>query len=159
MTGAVEVRLAGPADRPALVDLVAALVGHYALPGTPAEIESGIDRHLLGEGGCRAAIAFVDGAPAGLATFAVLFPGFGPVGHGELRHLFVPDEARGRGVGRALLAFLARQVRAEGGTRIDWTTGAQNVGALAFYDRLGVGRLDWKVHYRLDGAAFDALAG
>jgi ribosomal protein S18 acetylase RimI-like enzyme len=158
MSGAVAVRLAGAADRPALVDLVATLVAEYRQPGTAADIERGVDRHLLGDGGCRAALALLDGAPAGLATFAILFPGFGQVGHGELRHLFVRGACRGRGIGRALLAFLARHVRAEGGTRIDWTTGTANTRAIAFYDRLGVGKLGDKVHYRLDGAAFDALA-
>jgi ribosomal protein S18 acetylase RimI-like enzyme len=159
MSGAVAVRLAGAADRSALVDLVAALTAEYEHPGTTADIERGVDRHLLGQGGCRAAVAFLDDAPAGLATFSILFPGFGPVGHGELRHLFVRRPFRGRGIGRALLAFLARHVRAEGATRIDWTAGAGNAGAIAFYDRLGIRKLGDKVHYRLDGAAFEALAG
>lgn len=159
MNGAAEVRLADGGDRPALLDLVAALTAQYGHPGTADDIGRGVDSHLLGQGGCRAALAFLDDAPAGLATFAILFPGFGPVGHGELRHLFVRRELRGRGIGRALLAFLARHVRAEGGTRIDWTAGAGNTAAIAFYDRLGVGKLGDKVHYRLDGAAFDALAG
>jgi GNAT superfamily N-acetyltransferase len=56
--------------------------------------------------------------------------------------------ARGHGVGRALIEWLAERGRGEGWLRIYWQTAQDNVRAQALYDKLAE-RTDW-LRYELD---------
>ncbi len=94
--------------------------------------------------------------------FAVFFPAFSTLlGRSGLylEDLFVVPAARGRGVGRALLAWLAREVLARGGGRLEWAALDWNARAIQFYERVGARALDERTTYRLAGAALEALAG
>jgi len=74
-----------------------------------------------------------------------------------LKDLYVTEQARGLGIGRALLVAMARIAVDDNYCRIDWTTDATNVGAQRLYDRLGVPRHD-KPFYRLSGDDLRKLA-
>lgn len=52
-----------------------------------------------------------------------------------LEDLFVAPEARGRGVGGALIEWLRNAMRAEGWARLYWMTAADNAQARRLYDR------------------------
>ena len=56
---------------------------------------------------------------------------------GELKRMYVAPEARGRGVGRALLARLEGEARARGLARLVLETGTRQHEALALYRRAG----------------------
>jgi ribosomal protein S18 acetylase RimI-like enzyme len=75
-----------------------------------------------------------------------------------MKDLFTLAEARGRGVGRTLMAFLARQAMERGCVRFDWTAETDNPEALAFYDRLGARRVAEKVYYRFEGETLRQFA-
>ena len=67
-------------------------------------------------------------------------------------------QARGRGVGRALLVHLAGLAVARGAGRLDWNVLDWNEPAIAFYRKLGATVLpDWRT-CRLTGDALAALA-
>lgn len=51
--------------------------------------------------------------------------------------LFVREEARGQGAGRALMHGAARALRARGGSTILWTVWDKNPAAIRFYQSLG----------------------
>lgn len=51
-----------------------------------------------------------------------------------LEDLYVDPEARGRGIGRALLEWLRNSMRAEGWARLYWVTHKDNHAARALYD-------------------------
>lgn len=51
--------------------------------------------------------------------------------------LFVRDEERRQGVGRALMEAAAEILRRRGGTRVLWTVWNRNPAARAFYESLG----------------------
>jgi len=53
-----------------------------------------------------------------------------------LQDLFVAKEARGRGLGRALIEAVYRQARAAGASRVYWLTHESNSTARTLYDRL-----------------------
>jgi len=54
-----------------------------------------------------------------------------------LQDLFVVPEARRRGVGRALIAAVARACQADGGCYLFWNALANNDAGRAFYRRIG----------------------
>jgi GNAT superfamily N-acetyltransferase len=53
-----------------------------------------------------------------------------------LQDLFVAEEARRRGLARALIAAVEAEARAAGASRLYWLTQEGNAGARALYDRL-----------------------
>src|SRR6266536_5714069 len=75
-----------------------------------------------------------------------------------LEDLYVTPRLRGAGLGRALLAELARICVRQGYGRLDWWVLDWNSAARGFYESLGaVAMEDWTVH-RLTGPALRALA-
>ncbi|MGE0713205.1 MAG: N-acetyltransferase family protein [Planctomycetota bacterium] len=75
-----------------------------------------------------------------------------------LEDLYVRPAARRRGVGRALLAALAAEVRRRGGARLDLSVLDWNQPARDVYAALGFEhKHDWRP-YRLEGAALERLA-
>lgn len=66
-----------------------------------------------------------------------------------MKELYVRDEARGRGVGRALLDTVRTAAQELGCTRLEWTADTDNPTALGFYEALGVPVNGGKVVYRL----------
>lgn len=53
-----------------------------------------------------------------------------------LQDLFVAEDARGRGIGRALIEAVAREARAAGASRVYWLTQEGNATARALYDQV-----------------------
>lgn len=53
-----------------------------------------------------------------------------------LQDLFVAEQARGRGVGRALIEAVYAVAREQGASRVYWLTHETNQAAMALYDKL-----------------------
>jgi GNAT superfamily N-acetyltransferase len=103
-------------------------------------------------------IAEWDGAPAGFALWFYNFSTFRGRQGIYLEDLFVKPEHRGRGIGKALLANLARCARDEGCARVEWWVLDWNKPSIDFYKSLGaVAMDDWTV-FRLTGDALTRLA-
>jgi GNAT superfamily N-acetyltransferase len=93
--------------------------------------------------------------------FAVYFPNFSTfVGRAGiyLEDLFVVPAFRGKGVGKALLCYLARLAKQRNYARVEWAVLDWNQPAIDFYRRLGaIPMHDWTV-FRLTGQALDQMA-
>jgi GNAT superfamily N-acetyltransferase len=74
-----------------------------------------------------------------------------------LEDLFVLPEARGRGIGRALIAAVARIVIERGARSLGWSVVSANATARRFYAGLGARDEDAQV-LELDGPALARLA-
>lgn len=59
-----------------------------------------------------------------------------PVGYVYLEDLLTMPQARGRGVGRALIEAVEERTREMGASRLYWNTQTHNDTARALYDRL-----------------------
>jgi GNAT superfamily N-acetyltransferase len=156
----VHVRLATRADAAALAAVTDAMDVHYR--GDAARRATGnaitmVERTFDTSEGTRFLLAELDGAPVGMACFAVIRPGHALRGLIFLKDLFVVAAARGRGTGTALMAALARYALDHDIGRIDLETATDNTGAQALYERLG-GSRSVKLQYRYDGAALEQLA-
>ena len=76
-----------------------------------------------------------------------------------LEDLFVRPEARGRGIGKRLLAWLAQTAVARDCGRLEWAVLDWNEPSIGFYRSLGaVLKSEWQI-FRLTGDPLKALAG
>ncbi len=102
-------------------------------------------------------LAELDGAPAG---FALFFPNYS-TWEGRpglyLEDIFVEPSARKHGVGRKLIAAMAKIARERNCARIDLSMLDWNP-ARGFYNRLGFRHLQTWQPFRLSGPALDSLA-
>jgi GNAT superfamily N-acetyltransferase len=84
----------------------------------------------------RSLIAEWDGQAIGYALFFGIYSSLKGSGI-FLEDLFVREEFRGRGIGRALLSEVARIARKEGSYGIRWEVLSWNESAIKFYKSLG----------------------
>ena len=75
-----------------------------------------------------------------------------------LEDLFVRPAYRGNGIGKALLAHLARTCVDNGWARLQWAVLDWNEPSIAFYKSLGAVMMDEWTLCRVSGPALDALA-
>lgn len=96
--------------------------------------------------------------PAGFALFFHNFSTFLGRPGIYLEDLCVKPELRGKGIGRAILAYLAKLAKERGCGRLEWSVLDWNEPAIRLYKGIGaVPMEEWTV-YRLTGDALDELA-
>ena len=70
-----------------------------------------------------------------------------------MNDLFVAEDQRGEGVGRALIEASAGVARERGAHHLEWATAPDNVAAQRLYDSTGAERSEWvEYELRLSGA-------
>jgi GNAT superfamily N-acetyltransferase len=106
----------------------------------------------------EAFVAELDGRVEGVALFYEGLGTFRARPFLYLEDLIISEEARGRGIGEALMAALAREALARGALRLEWVVLDWNERAIRFYERFGAKQpKDW-VKLTLDGPDLEALA-
>lgn len=157
--GALVIRPAVLADAATIFGLIRELADYEHLLG---EVEASADdvRRILFGDRPRAFcdIAELDGEPVGFALWYYNVSTFAGRHGIYLEDLYVQPRARGRGVGKALLACLAQRCIDEGLSRLEWTVLDWNAPAIAFYDSLGAASKGEWVLRRLSGEALQRLA-
>jgi GNAT superfamily N-acetyltransferase len=103
-------------------------------------------------------IAEWNGEPAGFAVWFINFSTFSGRSGIYLEDLFVRPAQRGKGIGKALLAHLARECVANGWARLQWAVLDWNTPSIEFYKSLGAVLMDEWTGCRVDGPALAALA-
>ena len=154
------IRRAEAGDIPALHRLVRELAEYEKALAEVTATEEDLRRALLGAQ--PAAFAHVAEHEGDVAGFALWFLSFSTwTGqHGiYLEDLYVRPDQRRAGLGRALLAELARICVERGYARLEWSVLDWNSPARRFYASLGAVEMDeWTVN-RLAGPALHGLAG
>lgn len=104
-----------------------------------------------------------DGQVAGLAAIAVTYSLVEPTPerrrHCWLKELYVRQSSRSRGIGRALMRWVAGYAVEQGCCRIDWPVKESNIRGIAFYESLGAKRVSDRLSYRLSEPGLSRLAG
>lgn len=134
---------------------------YYSETDVPSaeQTRSYVKDSVLAKGsGVEIALVFEGRTPIGMATFAILHPGPNATGQLYLKELFIVEQHRGKGAGRALMKFLAVHALKENCSRFDWTGEATNPGGLEFYRALGIAPAKEKVYFRLCGKALETFA-
>lgn len=103
-------------------------------------------------------IGEIGGSPQGFALFFHNFSTFEGKPGVYLEDLFVRPEARGSGLGKALLSALARIAVERDCARLEWWVLDWNDPAIQFYKKLGAKPMDEWTTFRVDGDALQQLA-
>jgi len=155
----LSIRPATVEDVPLIAQLIRELAEYERLAHAAVAGEGDLREQLFGERpAAEVLIAEADGEPAGFALFFHSFSTFLGKRGLYLEDLFVRPTFRGLGLGRHLMAALARiAIRRDCG-RFEWSVLDWNAPAIGFYRALGASGLDeWTVQ-RLEGDALRALA-
>ena len=155
----LHIRPATPADCPVILGFIRELAAFEREPDAVVATEADLLRDGWGpQPRFTALIAEYDGAAAGFALYFTSYSTWR--GHHGIRleDLYVTPEMRGRGIGKALLARLARIAVEQGCPRLEWDVLDWNVDAIAVYERVGAKlQTEWTI-VRLSGEALEALA-
>jgi hypothetical protein len=84
----------------------------------------------------HAVLAMADGQALGLAHSVYQRSTWTLEDYCYLQDLFVADDARGGGIGRALIEHVYADARLRGASRVHWLTHESNRSAMQLYDRV-----------------------
>ncbi|CAN5243484.1 GNAT family N-acetyltransferase [soil metagenome] len=154
------VRRAQPADVPIVLELVRELAAYEREPDAVEATEELLREALFGarpSASCHVALE-QSGAVVGFALWYVTFSTWKGLAGLWLEDLFVVPQARGQGLGKALLQELAAVCVQRGYPRFEWWVLDWNAPAIGFYRSLGaVPQEEWTT-FRVDGEALVRLA-
>jgi GNAT superfamily N-acetyltransferase len=159
MPDAITIRPAAADEMPLVLDFIRELAVYerleHQLVATVADLTAALTSPRPF---AEVVFACLDGSPVGYAlffhTFSTLIgkPGI------YLEDLFVRPEVRGRGIGKRLLAWLARTALERGCARLEWAVLDWNAPSIAFYRGVGAVAQDEWTTMRVSGAALERLA-
>ena len=121
-------------DRPQWEALARGYKEFYNTPTSDAEFEAAWDR-LLSQDGVLGLGAKVNGELVGIAHY-LFHTSTWAATVCDLQDLFTAQEARGKGVARALIEAVAKESQAGGATRYYWLTQEHNAVARVLYNQV-----------------------
>ena len=155
----VKLRFARHGDAALVLAFIRELADYEQLPHEVAADTDLLTESLFGETpAAEVVIAEVDGLPAGFALFFHNYSTFLGRRGLYLEDLFVRPAHRGKGLGRVLMAFLAKLAVERDCGRFEWSVLDWNTPAIDFYRSLGARGLDEWTGQRVTGPALHALA-
>jgi len=157
---ALRIDPATEADVALILSLIKGLAEYERLSHQVTATADDIRESLFGDPRvAEAAIARVADAPAGYALWFHTYSTFLGKRGLYLEDLFVLPSWRGRGIGKALLAHVARCAVERNCGRLEWSVLDWNEPAIRFYTSLGARPVgEWTI-FRLAGQELSALAG
>jgi len=159
--GPFTIRASRPYDCETIVNLVRELAVYEKLEHLAVATADDFRRNLFGPRPFAEAILAESGSDRRLIGFALYFHTFstflGKPGI-YLEDIFVRPESRRQGVGKALLASVARVAEERGCGRLEWSVLNWNTPSIEFYVSLGARPMsEWSV-YRVDDEPLRRLA-
>lgn len=150
----VSIRSAAPEDAALIIEFIHGLAEYEKLTHEVEAKPADIVRDLFGPSPkvfCE--FAFLDGAPVGFGLWYYTYSTF-QGRHGIwLEDLFVVPDARGNGIGKALLVNLAQRCVREGLGRFEWAVLDWNAPSIAFYKAQGAVMMHEWERCRVSGEA------
>ncbi|WP_251451034.1 GNAT family N-acetyltransferase [Microbacterium sp. Marseille-Q6648] len=157
--GAV-LRAARPGDEPGILSCIQALADYEREPDAVENTADDLTRTLFGaDPKAFTHVVERDGAVVGIAIWFLTYSTWTGTHGIWLEDLYVHDEQRGRGYGKALIASLAEVCVERGYRRLEWTVLDWNAPSIAFYRSIGADPMSEWTTQRLSGDALSALAG
>ena len=154
----ISIRPASAADLPLIAQLIRDLAEYERLAHEVRFDDDVLNAKLFGPRPyAEVVIGEIDGHPQGFALFFHNFSTFEGRPGIYLEDLFVRPEARGSGLGKALLSHLAALAVERDCARLEWSVLDWNEPAIGFYKKLGARLMDEWTMMRVDGQALAQL--
>lgn len=153
----LKLRPVEPADVQVLFQLIQALAQYEKLSHAVTGNADALHEHLFGSHPCvEAILAEYSEEVVGFALFFPNYSTFLTQPGIYLEDLFVLPEYRRKGIGKAILTYLANLAIERGCGRLEWSVLDWNADAIAFYEQIGAMVLpDWRI-CRLTGKQMTA---
>jgi len=159
MSESITIRPAIEPDVPLILGFIRDLATYEHLEHEVVATEATLREALFGPRPyAEVAFACLGGRPVGFALFFHNFSTFLGRPGIYLEDLFVRPEARGRGVGRRLLSWLAATAMSRNCGRLEWAVLNWNEPSIRFYRSLGAVPMSEWTTYRVTGPALSSLA-
>lgn len=147
----VTFRFAERKDCALILDFIKKLADYEKMSDEVVANESLLEEWIFDKKKAEVIFAVVDGKEVGFALFFHNFSTFLGRAGIYLEDLFVLEEYRGNGYGKALLKKLAQITRERGCGRLEWCCLDWNTPSVDFYLALGAERMDDWTTFRLSG--------
>jgi GNAT superfamily N-acetyltransferase len=155
----LEIRAATEADSAVVLQMIRDLAEYEKLSGAVVATEDRIRATLFGAHPAADVLLAYQGAECvGFAVFFETFSTFLAASAVYLEDIFVKPQARGRGVGLALMARVAAFAKQRGCGRLEWEVLDWNQPSIDFYRKLGAAPVEGWTKYRLKDQALERLA-
>jgi GNAT superfamily N-acetyltransferase len=156
----ISIRFGERADLPLIAQFIRDLADYEKLAHEVRFDEAALGERLFGPRPyAEVLIGEIYGVPQGFALFFHNFSTFEGRPGVYLEDLFVRLEARGSGLGKALLQRLAQMAVERDCARLEWWVLDWNEPSIQFYKALGAKLMDEWTVMRVDGDALSELAG
>lgn len=150
---------AEPKDIPLVLAFIRKLAEYERLSHEVVADETTLHAALFGQHpAAEVVLLYLGEEPAGYAVYFQTFSTFSGRKGIYLEDLFVEPAFRGRGIGAALLTYLASLAKQRGCARLSWAVLDWNQPAIDFYRKLGGIPVDDWIVYELSGPALDRVA-
>jgi len=159
MSDEITIRPAAEHEVPVILQFIRDLANYEHLEHQVVATEAMLSEVLFGPRPyAEVVFACLAGEPVGFALFFHNFSTFLGRPGIYLEDLFVRPEARGHGVGRRLLTWLAAEAVSRNCGRLEWSVLDWNEPSMRFYRNLGAVLMnEWKI-FRVTGPALSQLA-
>jgi GNAT superfamily N-acetyltransferase len=159
-TPGFQVRSATESDVPVILTFIKKLAEYERLSHEVVAQEDLLRETLFGQRRtAEVAIGYLETKAVGFVLFFHNYSTFLGKPGLYIEDLFVDEDYRRRGYGRALLLHVARLAKERGCGRLEWAVLDWNQPAIVFYKKLGaVPMSEWTV-FRVTGKSLDELAG
>jgi GNAT superfamily N-acetyltransferase len=159
MTEKFEIKHAVSEDVPLILSFIKELAEYEKLLHVVVATENLLQEALFGKNAhAEVVIGYLNHKPISFALYFHNFSTFLGRSGIYLEDLFVKPEARGKGIGQKMLAYLAHLAKNRKCGRLEWCVLDWNETAIGFYKRIGAKAMDEWTVYRVTDKAFDDLA-
>ena len=150
-------RFAVPDDTPLILRFIRLLAEYEKMADLVTATEEELRGQLFEEKKAEVIFAVLDGKEIGFALFFHNFSTFLGRAGLYLEDLYILEEYRGKGYGKALFRELARVAVERGCGRFEWWCLDWNEPSIEFYRSMGALPMDEWTVYRIDGDTLRAL--
>jgi GNAT superfamily N-acetyltransferase len=156
---AVTIREATEEDAPLILQFIRELAEYEKALDRVTATEDVVREAFFGERAhAKSLIVHVDDEVAAFAIYFFSFSSFSSRSNLYLEDIFLRPQFRGYGIGKKLMAHIARIANDHGCNRMEWAVLNWNEPSIGFYKRLGAEPVtDWTV-FHLEKQAMNKLA-
>lgn len=155
----IKIRFAISSDVPLILQFIKELAEYEQLLNEVVATEEILQETLFGsKSHAEVLIGYLDEKPVSFALFFHNFSTFLGKPGIYLEDLYVKPEARGQGIGKIMLAYLAKLAKDRKCGRLEWWVLDWNEAAIKFYKSIAAKAMDEWTVYRVTNQALDDLA-